>query len=105
MSWLRRFLKDDKPAEEERKPEPRPQPGPAIQPQKDPAQTHNQANEYLVKVQQKIDKLAKDFAAGTINRAQFQELYAHYQREVRMVETVLTTNPQSWQDAVTEVFS
>lgn len=102
MSWLRRFLKDDKPKEREPKLDPRPEPEPAIKPQRDPAETHNQANAYLIKVQQKIDKLARDFAAGTINRAQFQELYAHYQREVRMVETVLETNPQSWQDAVTE---
>ncbi len=102
MSWLRRFLKDEKKAKKPPQPGPSEQPVPAIKPQQDPAATHNQAKEYLTKVQHKIERLAGDFAAGKINRAQFQELYGHYQREVRMIETVLETNPQSWQDAVTE---
>ena len=50
------------------------------------------AQQFLEKLQQKISRLADDFANGTINRQQFQELYTHYQREMRAVETLLATD-------------
>ncbi|MGA2112550.1 MAG: hypothetical protein ABSG98_10445 [Anaerolineales bacterium] len=46
-----------------------------------------EAHDYLSKVQDKINKLAEEFASGSVNRLQFQELYAHYQREKQAVET------------------
>lgn len=58
----------------------------------------------MKRVRAKLDKLAEDFNAGTINRAQFQNLYAHYQREIRNVEEMIESAPtsNSWRGAVTE---
>lgn len=64
--------------------------------------TEEAAERYLEKVQAKITKLAEDFAAGSINRAQFQDLFAHYQREMRTVEQVLESKQGDWRDATTE---
>ena len=44
-----------------------------------------QARERLNKVQEKINKIAEEFAEGQVNRAQFQELFDHYQRERRTI--------------------
>ena len=49
-------------------------------------------NNILEKLQDKIGGLADDFANGNINRQQFQKLYAHYQREVRAIETLIETD-------------
>jgi hypothetical protein len=78
-------------------PTPPPSPAPA------PAQSDSEAAEaYLEKVQAKITRLAEDFANGAINRAQFQDLYAHYQREIRTVEQVLESKQGDWREATTE---
>jgi hypothetical protein len=63
-----------------------------------------QARQYLAKVEEKLDKLAEDFNAGTINRDQFQSLYVHYQRETRTIEGLIesASDPESWKGAVTE---
>ncbi|HID51821.1 MAG TPA: hypothetical protein EYP41_07290 [Anaerolineae bacterium] len=61
-----------------------------------------EAQLYIEKVQGKIDKLIEDFAEGNINQAQFKELYAHYQREIRSVEGLLEMSDADWQDAATE---
>ncbi|WP_420628028.1 hypothetical protein [Candidatus Leptofilum sp.] len=50
------------------------------------------AQQFLDKLQDKISKLADDFATGNINRQQFQKLYTHYQREIRAVETLIETD-------------
>ncbi len=50
------------------------------------------AQQFLDKLQDKIGKLADDFASGNINRQQFQKLYAHYQREMRAIETLIETD-------------
>jgi hypothetical protein len=59
---------------------------------------------YLGRVRAKLDRLAGDFNKGTINRAQFQHLYAHYQREIRTIEGMMEIWPDSetWRGAVTE---
>lgn len=61
-------------------------------------------DEYLERVQSKINKLAEEFAAGEINRAQFQELYEHYRREQQTVKRYLEMSPDSeeWKAATTE---
>ncbi len=66
--------------------------------------TQEEAHEYLARVQGKIGKLAEEFASGMINREQFQELYDHYQREIRTIETWMDLAPQSdaWRDASSE---
>jgi hypothetical protein len=58
----------------------------------------------LDRVNRKISKLAEEFAAGVINRDQFQELYDHYQREKRTIETWIEMDPESdeWRQARTE---
>jgi hypothetical protein len=55
-------------------------------------------------VRAKLNKLARDFNDGTINRAQFRNLYAHYQREIRNIEELVEAAPASegWKGAVTE---
>jgi hypothetical protein len=63
-----------------------------------------EAQTYLEKLHTKIGTLAGRFAAGNINRRQFEELYAHYQREIQEIEGFLAVNPVSeeWKNAVTE---
>lgn len=59
---------------------------------------------YLEKLRNKINALAEKFAAGSINRRQFEDLYRHYQQEIMQVESLLLINPNTdqWKDAVTE---
>ncbi|MDX1599995.1 MAG: hypothetical protein R3191_00620 [Anaerolineales bacterium] len=49
------------------------------------------ADEYLERIDKKINKLAEEFAEGTVNREQFQQLFEHYQRE--------RTAIQNWKDS------
>ncbi|MGQ0601434.1 MAG: hypothetical protein ACT4QE_07030 [Anaerolineales bacterium] len=74
-----------------------PLPSPPAPPADDEA-----AEQYLEKVQAKVAKLAEDFAEGSLNRAQFQDLYAHYQREIRTVEQVIESKQGDWRAATTE---
>jgi hypothetical protein len=60
------------------------------------------ARAYINKVQKKIDKLVADFARRRINSAQFQELYGHYQMEIRRIEAVAAVWPGEWRDAARE---
>ena len=59
------------------------------------------ARDYLEKLQAKINKLAEEFASGSVNRVQFQELYAHYQREKQAVEAWMenTASSADWRGA------
>ncbi len=63
-----------------------------------------EAWQYLERVREKASRLAEEFAQGQVNRTQFEELYAHYQKERRAVERLLTLHPSSdaWRMAVTE---
>lgn len=84
----------------------RPDANPAVTPDthQPPQPPHiAQASEYLSAVQAKLNKIAEDFNGGTINRAQFQNLYAHYQREIRSIEGILELAPGSgsWKESVT----
>lgn len=60
------------------------------------------AEDYLQRVRAKINKLAEDFAQGTINRGQFQQLYSHYQRERQTVENLIEARDEQWRNQVTE---
>ena len=53
------------------------------------------AQAYLDQVRQKMERLAEDFAAGRINITQFQELYAHYQQERKIIEETLGEAPET----------
>lgn len=83
MNWLNRVLHEKKKSEE-------PLTGP------------EGAREYIRKVQGKIDKLAADFAKRRINSAQFQDLYTHYQMEIRRIEAVAAVWPDDWREAARE---
>ena len=64
----------------------------------------DQGSAYLDRVQTKINKLAEEFAAGNINRIQFQELYEHYRREQQTIQRwiELSPNSEAWKDASSE---
>jgi len=72
-------------------------------PDNEPSPLEN-PEEYLERVQAKINKLAEEFASGEINRTQFQELYEHYRREQQTVKRYLEMAPDSgeWREATTE---
>lgn len=91
--WLRRLLGVETPTK----------PRPALEREAPPTQTH-QAREYLDRVQAKITRLAEEFAAGSINRAQFNELFEHYQRERRTIESWLDSSGErdDWRKAASE---
>lgn len=63
-----------------------------------------ESQQYLSRVQEKINRLAEEFAAGTVNRAQFQELYDHYRREQQTVKRWIEMDPSSeaWKELTTE---
>lgn len=73
-------------------------------PDANPATRQDSAKAYLGRIQEKLNQVAIEFANGTINRAQFQELFDHYQRERRTIEVWIETAPDSdeWQQAKTE---
>ena len=115
---LRRILGGGKSnADEPKKPEsatppparpapPKAQP-PAVEPPPDSAALRRdaavaQARDYRVRVQSKITKLAEDFAEGTINRTQFQELFGYYQKEMRGIEQLIDAREQNWRDSIHE---
>jgi hypothetical protein len=66
--------------------------------------TLQESQAYLTRVEEKINKLAAEFASGTINRGQFQELYDHYRREQQTVKRWIEMDPQSeaWKELTTE---
>ena len=49
-------------------------------------------------------RLAEDFAAGRVNRSQFEQLYRHYVEERTTIERMIQAQPESpaWKGAVTE---
>jgi hypothetical protein len=48
-----------------------------------------EARAELRRIESKVKKLVGDFAQGQINRRQFDEMYAHYQRQRELIEAVL----------------
>jgi len=78
-------------------------PEPSATPPSKPT-TLEESHAYLAKVQEKINKLAEEFAAGITNRGQFQELYDHYRREQQTVKRWIEMDPQSeaWKELTTE---
>lgn len=92
MNWLERVLSDRK----------RSAPRRSILQGSGPSPSAEGARAYMDKVNKKIDKLVSDFAKRKINSAQFQELYSHYQREIRQIEAVAAISPEAWKEAATE---
>jgi hypothetical protein len=59
---------------------------------------------YLNRTYGKMTQCVEDFAGGKINRAQFQQLYAHYEREIGVISQLLAEaeDPDEWRRFVTE---
>jgi len=70
----------------------------------DAANPLQEALAFRDKVQAKVDQLVADFDAGSINRAQFRSLYAHYQQQIRSIEHIIEAAPSSddWKGSVAE---
>ncbi len=68
------------------------------------ASSRGDAKQYLERVQVKINKLAEEFASGSINRDQFQQLFDHYQRERNSIQNWMNTAALSddWKDISNE---
>jgi hypothetical protein len=66
--------------------------------------TYSEGQQYIDRVRDKMSRLVEDFAQGRVNRAQFEELYAHYQKERAAIEKIITHRPDTdaWRMAVTE---
>ncbi len=92
MKWLKRRKNIENPIAT----------GSSVSASAESSSTSEMADDYIKKVHHKIDKLVSDLADGSINRSQFQELYSHYQREIRNIESVMETEPDDWQDAASE---
>src|SRR3990172_5888435 len=60
--------------------------------------------ERLNSVQEKIGRIAEGFAEGQVNRAQFQELFDHYQRERRTILAWIDTTAEvpNWRELAAE---
>lgn len=82
-----------------------PQPGAAaLEPDRPEPSPLEDPQAYLQRVREKVNNLAEEFAAGSINQAQFQELYEHYRREQQTVKRYVEMAPESddWKAATTE---
>ena len=68
------------------------------------ADADSEGQKYLDSIRGKLAMLAEDFAGGRVNRAQFEELYTHYQRERENVARLIVSRPLSdaWRIAVSE---
>jgi hypothetical protein len=62
-----------------------------------------EARAELQRIESKARKLVDDFAQGRINRRQFDEMYAHYQRQRELIEVALEApmGIPEWQDVRT----
>lgn len=69
-----------------------------------PDDSDNEGWHYSNRVRNKLTTLVEDFAQGRVNRAQFEVLYAHYQKERDAIEKLIASQPSSdaWRMAMTE---
>jgi hypothetical protein len=113
MNWLHRWMTRPEPPEKKEPPlaalsEPVLQPAPdeslpaAANPAPAGANVRTEAEAYLHRVQEKINRLAEEFSQGIVNRAQFIRLYEHYQKERQSIEHVLAVSPENWRAAASE---
>jgi hypothetical protein len=62
-----------------------------------------EAQAFIENLREKMAALAEDFAAGHINRQQFESVYVHYREQRQMIEGRLTSMTSSaWRKAVAE---
>jgi len=81
-----------------------PAPGEGNEAKRSREQALVQARERLNSVQEKIGRIAEEFAEGQVNRAQFQELFDHYQRERRTILAWIDTTAEvpNWRELAAE---
>lgn len=74
----------------------------ATQTEPPPPRTTADLRQFLQQLRSKMAKLAEDFAQGKLNRLQFQEIYAHYQRQRQEIEDALVNaqGPESLPSSV-----
>lgn len=62
------------------------------------------AKNALTRLREKMAQVATEFAAGKINRAQFNAIYSRYNEQRRITERLLERNPESqaWKQVVRE---
>jgi hypothetical protein len=91
-----------------------PEPGQNDQPQASPASVPDSKNEAesntspknpvlaLETLRKKMETVASEFAAGRINRAQFNAIYGRYDEQRTIIERILERNPDSsaWKQVV-----
>jgi hypothetical protein len=72
------------------------------QPSGDLPDSFAEANLYLQELRSKMARVAEEFAQGKLNRAQFHEIYTHYQQQRAEIEAVITNMPGSdaWRGVV-----
>jgi hypothetical protein len=112
MNWLQRLISTIEPRDHQPAAPMEPQPSPlsdslpvaapetaSALPEPD---ARSEAETYLRRVQEKINRLADEFSRGAINRTQFIRLYELYQKERQSIEYVLTISPENWRAAKTE---
>lgn len=77
---------------------------PPVPPPDGRARSVEEARAYRDRVTEKMHRLAEEFANGTINRAQFERLFEHYQRERKAIQAWLDSQeqPEDWRQAVQE---
>lgn len=46
-------------------------------------------------IRQKMESVAEEFAAGKLNRAQFNAIYGHYNEQRTIIETIIKRNPEN----------
>ena len=61
----------------------------------------DEAEAYLAAIDNKMSKLVSEFAAGRINRRQFQQLYEYYQRQINtIIQMMAAEDPGQWKEAI-----
>lgn len=56
---------------------------------------------FIGDVHKKMSRIAQEFAAGELNRAQFLRLYDRYQRQILIVaQLIAESDPTDWRDAI-----
>lgn len=58
---------------------------------------------FIGDVHKKMSRIAQEFAAGELNRAQFLRLYDRYQRQILLVaQMIAESDPAGWRDAIAD---
>jgi hypothetical protein len=73
-------------------------------PQRDTLKARREGQEYLARVYAKMSQLVEDFAQGKVNRAQFHQLYTHYERQITTIGQMLAESrqPEEWRSVASE---